>query len=84
LSLELVPFGLAATTRAVGDVRVRAEARRSPDGGVIADRHGSVDDPEALARFLDAVPGVMAHGLFAPALVTDVLVGRGDGVEHRT
>jgi len=82
--LELAAFGLAATVRAVGDVRVRPEAPRSPDGGVIADRHGPVDDPEALARVLDAVPGVMAHGLFAPALVSDVLVGREDGVEHRT
>jgi ribose 5-phosphate isomerase A len=82
--LELVPFGLSATRRAIGDVRLRPAAQTSPDGGVIADRLGPVGDPAELARALDAVPGVMAHGLFAPALVAEVLVGRGDDVERRT
>jgi ribose 5-phosphate isomerase A len=80
--LELLPFGLAATSRAVGDVRVRAEAPRSPDGGVIADRHGPVGDPAALARALDATPGVLAHGLFAPEIVAEVLVGEPGGVRR--
>ncbi len=80
--LELVPFGLPATRRAVGDVRLRPDTPRSPDGGVIADRFGPIDDPAALARDLDAVPGVMGHGLFAPALVAEVLVGRPQGVER--
>ena len=30
---------------------------------------------------LAAVPGVVEHGLFGPELVSEVLVGRGDGVE---
>ncbi len=80
--LELVPFGLAATCRAVGDVRLRPDTPRSPDGGIIADRFGSIGDPAALARDLDAVPGVLAHGLFAPDLVAEVLVGRPQGVER--
>src|SRR3712207_747691 len=67
--LELVPFGMPATCRAVGDVRVRPDTPRSPDGGVIADRYGPIGDPAALARDLDAVPGVMAHGLFPPDIV---------------
>ena len=78
--LELLPFGRAATCRAVGDVAVREGVPRSPDGGVIADRLGPVGDPQALARELDAVPGVLAHGLFPPSLVTDVLVAGPDGV----
>jgi hypothetical protein len=33
---------------------------------------------------MDAVPGVVGHGLFPPALVTDVIIGRGTQVEHRS
>jgi ribose 5-phosphate isomerase A len=56
----------------------------SPDGGVIADHHGEVGDPAQLAARLSATPGVVDHGLFAPELVSDVLIARGDDVEHRT
>jgi ribose 5-phosphate isomerase A len=81
--LELLPFGLPATLRAVGDARLRPGALTSPDGGVIADLFEPFDDPRALAARLDAVPGVVGHGLFAPELVSDVLIARGDDVEHR-
>jgi ribose 5-phosphate isomerase A len=37
-----------------------------------------------LAARLSATPGVVDHGLFPPALVADVLVGRGDDVERRS
>ena len=53
-----------------------------PDGGIIADWTGDFDDPAELARWLDADPGVIAHGLFPPSLVTDVVVASGQGVEH--
>jgi len=43
--LELHHFGLRATLRELGSVTVR-DAERSPDGGVLADYHGAVDDPE--------------------------------------
>jgi ribose 5-phosphate isomerase A len=49
---------------------------------VIADYRGEVGDPAELAARLDAVPGVVAHGLFAPALVSEVLVGRDGEVER--
>jgi ribose 5-phosphate isomerase A len=80
--LELLEFGLASTLRRLGDVGLR-DAPPSPDGGVIADYTGAFDDPEALAATLSATVGVVEHGLFAPALVSDVLVGRGKEVEHR-
>ena len=32
---------------------------------------------------LDAAPGVVAHGLFPPAMVSTVLIARGDEVEVR-
>ena len=75
--LELLEFGLAATLRRLGEVVLR-EAPRSPDGGVIADYVGAVDDPEALSASLSATVGVVEHGLFAPALVSDVIVARAE------
>jgi ribose 5-phosphate isomerase A len=75
--LELAKFGLAATLRELGDVELR-DAPQSPDGGVIADYGGPVDPPGDLAARLASTPGVVEHGLFPPALVGDVLVGRGE------
>ncbi len=79
--VELLTYGLPATLRALGAVELRA-VPPSPDGGVIADYHGSVEDPLALAAWLAQTPGVVDHGLFAPALVSEVLVGDGDGVRR--
>jgi ribose 5-phosphate isomerase A len=79
--VELLVFGLAATVRRLRQVRLR-DVPRSPDGGVIADYMGSVDDPAALAAFLEAAPGVVAHGLFPPALVSQIFIGRGESVER--
>jgi ribose 5-phosphate isomerase A len=81
--LELLEFGLAATLRRLGSVELR-EAPRSPDGGVIADYTGPVDDPAPLAALLSATTGVVEHGLFPPELVSELVVGRGDAAEHRT
>jgi ribose 5-phosphate isomerase A len=80
--LELLAFGLAATLRELPAAVVRS-APLTPDGGVLADYHAEVDDPATLAAMLDAAPGVVAHGLFPPALVTTVLIARGDEVEMR-
>jgi ribose 5-phosphate isomerase A len=80
--LELLPFGLLATMRRLGGAAaLRPQAPPSPDGGVIADYGGPIEDPAALAAWLEAVPGVVGHGLFEPALVSDVLVARGADVE---
>ena len=79
--LELLRYGLAATLRGLGPVELR-DVPPSPDGGVIADWHGEVGDPEELAERLAAVPGVVEHGLFPSALVASILVGRGGEVER--
>ena len=68
--VELLEFGVAATLRHLEPVALR-DVPRSPDGGVIADFSGPVDDPEALARRLGATPGVVGHGLFPPGMVVD-------------
>ena len=78
--LELSQFGLHATLRELGAARLR-DGPRTPDGGLLADYEGEVGDPGELAARLDAVPGVVGHGLFEPGLVSQVLIARGDTVE---
>jgi ribose 5-phosphate isomerase A len=84
IPLELFEFGLSGTLtrlQGLGDVQ-RRDAPPSPDGGVIADYYGEVGDPADLAARLSAEPGVIDHGLFPPAMVSEVLIGRGDQVER--
>ncbi len=83
IPLELADFGLASTIARLGAVRLR-DVPRSPDGGVIADYVGPFDDPQALASWLSVMPGVIEHGLFPAAMVSEVLIGHGDGVERMT
>lgn len=79
--LELHRFGLAATLHELGHAKLR-DAPQSPDGGVIADYTGAVGDPASLTQALDAVPGVIEHGLFPPTMVSEVLVGQSDSVQR--
>ena len=81
IPLELLAFGLRATMRRVTPVTLR-DVPLSPDGGVIADYEGPVDDPATLAVRLSTTPGVVDHGLFSPDLVAIVLVARGTSVER--
>lgn len=82
IPLELLEFGLAATLVHVAPTTLR-DVPRSPDGGLIADYTGAVDDPAQLAARLSATPGVVEHGLFPPDLVATVLIGHGTDVERR-
>jgi ribose 5-phosphate isomerase A len=79
--LELLPFGVRATLRALGPAKLR-DVPPSPDGGVIADYLGPVEDPADLADSLAAVPGVVEHGLFPPELVSEILVARDGRVKR--
>ena len=81
IPLELLPFGVRATLRALGPAELR-DVPPSPDGGVIADYLGPVEDPADLADRLAAVPGIVEHGLFPPELVSEVLVARAGRVER--
>ena len=81
--LELVPFGVERTLLSLAPARLR-DIERSPDGGVIADYLGPVDDPGELATRLSATPGVVEHGLFAPELVSLILIANESGIERRT
>jgi ribose 5-phosphate isomerase A len=94
LPIEVVPFGSGATWRAVeraagdlglaGEVRLR-EADFGPfvtDGGhnILDASFGRIPDPDALADALDAIPGVVEHGLFI-GLASVAVIGRGDRVD---
>jgi ribose 5-phosphate isomerase A len=80
--LELLAFGLDSTLAALSGAVLRS-APRTPDGGVLADLHGDVSDPDQLSARLNATPGVVGHGLFPPTMVSMVLIGRGGEVESR-
>lgn len=82
--LELLAFGLRSTLARLGPEVELRDAPRSPDDGVIADYHGEVGEPAALAARLEADPGVAAHGLFPPDMVSELLVGAGAAVERTT
>jgi ribose 5-phosphate isomerase A len=81
IPVELSAFGVAATLRQLGAAKLR-DGPPSPDGGVLADYAGEANEPDRLATWLAAVPGVVEHGLFAPSLVSEVLVGRGEAVDR--
>jgi ribose 5-phosphate isomerase A len=90
LPIEVIPFGLAATRRAImsafaaNGVSGRVEVRRNKDGhGFVTDSGhwivdadvGVIPDAPALAASLAAIPGVVEHGLFIGLATTAVLAG---------
>jgi ribose 5-phosphate isomerase A len=81
--LELLEFGLAAALERLETVRLR-DVPPSPEGGIIADYTGPFDDPAQLASRLARTVGVVEHGLFEADLVSEVIVARGQEVEHIT
>lgn len=94
LPIEVVPFGLEATRRAVAAAVASSGAsgelklRKRPDGSTlltdgghyILDAHlGRIELPEVLALALNQVPGVVEHGLFL-GLATAAFLAGADGV----
>ena len=95
LPIEVVPFGLETTRRAIvraaaaagcnGEVRLRrlenGQALATDSGHVILDgAFGAIADPEGLADRLAAIPGVVEHGLFI-GLAREALIAGPDGIE---
>ena len=90
LPVEVVPFGLAATRRAVEAASAAAGSpgpallRRGRDGHAFVTDSGHwildaalqrIPDPTALAQRLSAIAGVVEHGLFVGLAQTAVLAG---------
>jgi len=72
-------LGAAVSLRMKGDAGYRTDQ----DNVVLDCRFGAIDDPQALASLLSAIPGVLGHGLFLDEI--DVAyVGRSDGVTRLT
>jgi len=83
VALELLRFGVEHTLTEVGEARLRGNLE-SPDGNLIADYFGPIaPDPAGLAARLSVTPGVVEHGLFAPEMVSCVLIAGEGGVERR-
>jgi ribose 5-phosphate isomerase A len=90
LPIEVIPFGLAATKRAIeaafagSGVSGAMAIRQGKDGHVfvtdgghwIVDAHlGRIADPARLAVALAAIPGVVEHGLFIGVASIAMLAG---------
>jgi len=100
LPVEVVPFGIAATRRAMAEafaqccVSGQMVVRTGKDGHVfvtdsghwIVDAHlGRIEDAARLATLLSAIPGVAEHGLFIGLASTAILAGgRGIRVIERS
>ncbi|WP_174278924.1 ribose 5-phosphate isomerase A, partial [Sphingomonas bacterium] len=70
LPVEVLPFARAFVWRRLGALCERVEARggggyRTDNGNLVADLRGwDASDPARLAAALQAIPGVVGHGLF--------------------
>ncbi len=80
--LEVLRFGVRRTLLTVGDAWLRGSGA-SPDGNLLADYTGPVEDARRLAASLSETPGVVEHGLFAPEMVSEVVIAGADGVRRR-
>jgi ribose 5-phosphate isomerase A len=94
LPIEVVPFGLGATHRAIdavatrlgltGDIRQRMLNGGRPfvtDGGhfILDAAFGRIAEPEGLADALARIPGVVEHGLFL-GLATGAVIASSKGL----
>jgi ribose 5-phosphate isomerase A len=90
LPVEVIPFGLAATQRAIAGAFAQSGVsgqmvlRKGRDGHVfvtdgghwIIDAHlGRIEDAPRLAGLLNPIPGVVEHGLFIGLASTAILAG---------
>lgn len=88
LPVEIAPFAESVVARAVERLGALPTLRRRGDAPYVTDNglwildcsFGRIEDPPALARALDALPGVAEHGLFC-GMATLAVVGRRYGVE---
>jgi len=95
LPIEVVPFGLAATRRAIEkvaaglalkgaiDLRMASGKPFLTDGGhyILDASFGTIGGPEALAGALSTIPGVVEHGLFI-GLASAAIVAHPDRIER--
>jgi len=86
--VEVKPLLFASVTAAVADLGGEAVRRRAGRGIYFTDQgncvldcaFGPIDSPARLARDLEAVPEILAHGLFV-GMVDELIVGSEAGAE---
>jgi ribose 5-phosphate isomerase A len=79
--LDFAPATAAVQVRELGAREVLVRPGRSDGGNVLAlARFERIDDPVALGRALDGVPGMVGHGIFPGDMVDTVLVAGGGRV----
>ena len=89
LPVEVVRFAWPVVAARLSDLGAQPKLRPAPGGApfVTDEGHyildagfGVIADPERIAAALDAIPGVVGHGLFI-GLAHTLIVARGDDVE---
>jgi ribose 5-phosphate isomerase A len=88
LPVEVIKFAQAVVARKIEALGAKVELRRGTDGKpyltdennhILDCRFGQISDPDALARQLSDMPGVVEHGLFI-GMASVVLVANGSEV----
>lgn len=77
--LEILPWAPGRTVagvEALGAQSVTVRDVRSDNNNLLADAHfGTIADPAGMAASLDAIPGMVGHGLFPGAWVERAIIG---------
>jgi ribose 5-phosphate isomerase A len=90
LPVEVIPFAQALILRKIEALGAKVRLRQLPDGSpFVTDEHnhildchfGPITDPPGLARKLEAMPGVVEHGLFI-GMAGLVLLAQGSDVQE--
>jgi ribose 5-phosphate isomerase A len=90
LPVEVVPFAQVLVARKIEALGAKVKIRETAEGKpFLTDEHhhildchfGQIADPPALARKLEAIPGVVEHGLFI-GMANVVLVARNGNVQE--
>jgi len=90
LPVEVIPFAVGLVRKKIAALGVEPTERAAKDGSgpfttdegnrILDCPFGSIADPERLAAQLEAIPGVVEHGLFL-GLATEVVIAAGDAIE---
>ncbi|MGA7382144.1 MAG: ribose-5-phosphate isomerase RpiA [Terriglobales bacterium] len=90
LPVEVIAFAEALVAKKITALGAKVQRRQSTDGKPyitdeghhILDCHfGQIADPPALARTLEAMPGIVEHGLFID-MANVVLIAKGDVIQE--
>lgn len=86
LPVEVIPFGYKTVEARLREIGASPVLRRESEVPVTTDQDnylfdcrfdGGIADPEATARAIDAIPGVVAHGMFLGMADRVVVAGAG-------